>query len=173
MWKGEVRNEGLGRQQWRKHTGWDGYRSGRGAGVGPGRSWLSEIEDVCFGKQCKQLFKNEMLACVVPSFFWQPWIIMKMWDSEMLGRKFRVANREKARIIAHSLRVFSMLGHSFNRSPFNVIFYIQSLPLFIAYPSDLKRTTVFKAILLKSRQSYWNIRTLETSMSYHTIEGYS
>lgn len=71
----------------------------------------------------------------------------------MLGKKFTGSNRENACIIAHSLGVFSVLGNSFNRSPFNAIFYIQSFPLFIAYPSDLKRTTVFNAILLKSRQA--------------------
>ena len=34
-----------------------------GVGMKPGRSWVSKIEVVCFGKQYKQLFKNEMPAC--------------------------------------------------------------------------------------------------------------
>lgn len=34
-----------------------------GVGLEPGRSWVRKIEVVCFGKQYKQLFKNEMPAC--------------------------------------------------------------------------------------------------------------
>ena len=63
---------------------------------------------------------------------------MKVQDNEMLEKELELPNREKACIIVLSRRAFSKLGHSFNRSPFNVIFYIQQLPLFIAYPSNLK-----------------------------------
>lgn len=155
MWKGEVRNEGLG-----DNSG-ENAQVETDAGVAMGQVWGQggagwvRLKSRAPENDANNNLKMKCLPAEVTSSFWQPWIIMKMWDSEMLGKKFRGSKRENARIIAHSLGLFSMLGNSFNRSPFNVIFYIQSLPLFIAYPSDLKRTTVFKATLLKSRQSYW------------------